>query len=51
MMRIRHIHAFDHDFDISVERVAGQLKITVTEGDKIRISRMTRDGESVPVNF
>ena len=51
MMRIRHIHAFDHDFDISVERIAGQLKITVTEGDKIRISRMTRDGESVPVNF
>ncbi len=50
-MRIRHIHAFDRDFDIAVERVAGQLKITVAEGDKIRISRMIRDGETVPVSF
>ncbi|HPH33383.1 MAG TPA: hypothetical protein PLB49_16085, partial [Chitinophagaceae bacterium] len=51
MMRIRHIHAFDRDFDISVERVAGQLKITIAEGDTIRFSRLIRDGETVPVRF
>ncbi len=51
MMRIRHIHAFDSDFDITAERAAGQLKITVAEGDKIRISRIIRDGETVPVSF
>ncbi len=50
-MRIRHIHAFDNDFEITVERVGGQLKITIAEGDTIRFSRLIRDGETVPVRF
>lgn len=51
MMSLRHIHAFNRDFDITAERVAGQLKLTVSEGNKIRISRVIKEGDTVPIRF
>jgi hypothetical protein len=33
-MRLRHIHSFQRDIDIAVERIDGKLKISITEGEK-----------------
>ncbi|MBK9642827.1 MAG: hypothetical protein IPO72_16505 [Saprospiraceae bacterium] len=50
-MSLRHIRAFERDFDIVVERVDGRLKIMITEGEKTLLNKIIKDGDSVHVNF
>jgi hypothetical protein len=50
-MRLRHIHSFQRDIDIAVERIDGKLKISITEGEKTLLDKIIMDGESVHVNF
>jgi hypothetical protein len=51
VMKLRHIHAFERDFDITVERVNKMLKITVSDGKKVVINKLVKDGDEVNVNL
>lgn len=50
-MSLRHIRAFDHDLDIVIEREDGKKKVTISEGDKVLITKFIKDGEIVKVNL
>ncbi|MFZ1313045.1 MAG: hypothetical protein WAR38_09285 [Chitinophagaceae bacterium] len=50
-MSLRHIRAFEHDFDIIVERAGGKLKVTLSEGEKIIMTKLIKDGDLVKVHF
>jgi len=50
-MSLRQIRAFQHDFDIVVERIEGQLKVTVTDGERTIVNQFIKDGDRVEVNF
>jgi hypothetical protein len=50
-MNLRHIHAFERDFDIVVERVDGKLKVSVSNREKILVSRFVDEGEMIEVNL
>jgi hypothetical protein len=51
VMSLRHIHAFESDFDILVERIAGKLKVSISDRGKILVSRLINEGEIVDVNL
>jgi hypothetical protein len=51
VMKLRQIHAFERDFDIAVERAGSKLKITITDGKKVVISKVIKDGETVNIKF
>ncbi|WP_374173561.1 hypothetical protein [Flavobacterium tructae] len=51
MMKFRHINAFEHDFDITVERVDKKLKITISEGKKTIVKKIIKDGSTVNINL
>lgn len=51
MMKMRHINAFEHDFDITVERVDKKLKITVAEGKKIITKKIIEDGSTINISL
>jgi hypothetical protein len=51
MMKLRHINAFEHDFDITVERVDKKLKITISEGKKVIVKKIIKDGSTVNINL
>ncbi|OXB25105.1 hypothetical protein B0A80_02425 [Flavobacterium tructae] len=51
MMKLRHINAFEHDFDITVERVDKKLKITISEGKKTIVKKIIKDGSTVNINL
>ncbi|WP_264530849.1 hypothetical protein [Flavobacterium sp. N502540] len=51
MMKLRHINAFEHDFDITVERVDKKLKITISEGKKTIVKKVIKDGSTVNINL
>lgn len=50
-MSLRHIRAFQRDFDIVVARVDGKLKVTVTDKEKTLVDQFIKDGDRVEVNF
>ncbi len=50
-MSLRHVHAFNRDIDIVVERVGTKLKVIITEGEKILVDKLIDDGETVKVNL
>ncbi len=50
-MKLRHIHAFERDFDITVERIGKKLKITIADGQKIITNRLIKDGDKINVNL
>ena len=50
-MNLKRIHAFGHDFDISVERIEGKIKVTISENGKQVIDQRTNDGETISVRF
>lgn len=50
-MSLRHIRAFARDFDIVVERAGGKLKVTITEGEKVMMTKLIQDGEVVKVEL
>ncbi|MFW0739893.1 hypothetical protein [Flavobacterium sp. T12S277] len=51
IMKMRHINAFEKDFDITVERVDKKLKITVSEGKKIINKKVIEDGSTVNISL
>ncbi|BFM41707.1 hypothetical protein CFS9_03480 [Flavobacterium sp. CFS9] len=51
IMKLRHISAFEHDFDITVERADKKLKITISEGKKIIVKKVIKDGDTVNIVF
>lgn len=50
-MSLKHIHAFDSDFDIVVQRSGNQLKTTVSENGNKIIDEFFDDGKTVNVNL
>ena len=50
-MELKHIKAFENDFDISVERLKGKLKITVTSKGKIMKEKLFNDGETISIQL
>jgi len=50
-MKLRHVFAFEKDFDITVERASQKLKITISEGKKIVFNTVIKEGESVNINL
>ncbi len=50
-MEMKHINAFQSDFDISVERVGGKLKITISSNDKVLKEKLINDGETLSVQL
>ncbi|MNR67873.1 hypothetical protein D3C85_1920960 [compost metagenome] len=46
-MKLRNIYAFGHNFDLTVERVNKKLKITVSEGKKILINKIIKEGDTI----
>lgn len=50
-MKLRHIHAFDRDFDINVQRVNKKLKITISENKKIILDKLVADGDEITVTL
>lgn len=47
VMKLRNIYAFGHNFDLTVERVNKKLKITVSEGKKILINKIIKEGDTI----
>lgn len=50
-MELKHINAFQSDFNISVERIKGKLKVTITSNDKIVKEKLINDGETLSVQL
>jgi hypothetical protein len=50
-MELKHIKAFQSDFDISVERVKQKLKITILSNDKVLNEKLINDGETLSVQL
>ena len=48
-MSLHHIRAFQQDITISVERKDTQLKITVSNNDKVIIDKLIKEGDAVKV--
>ncbi|MEO6289694.1 MAG: hypothetical protein ABIO76_07235, partial [Ginsengibacter sp.] len=49
-MILKHIHAFDRDFDIVVQRVDNKLRTTVSENGNKIIDEFINEGSTVKVN-
>lgn len=48
-MSLKHIHAFDRDFDIVVQRIGNKLKTTVSESGNKIIDKLINEGDIVKV--
>jgi len=51
VMKLNRIHAFEHDFDIAVERAGKDLKIKITSNNKLVTQKVIKDGNSVSIKF
>jgi hypothetical protein len=50
-MKLRHIRAFNHDFDIVVEKINNQLKVSISEREMSIFTKIINNGESIDFNF
>ena len=50
-MSIHHLHAFNRDLDIVIERSGLKLKLTINDGGKILVDKLINAGESVEVKI
>lgn len=50
-MGLKHIHAFDRDFDIVVQRIGNKLKTTVSESGNKIVDKLINEGDIVKVNL
>lgn len=50
-MKLKHIHAFERDFDITVERAGKNLKLKITDGKKLAISKVIKDGSTINIKL
>jgi hypothetical protein len=51
VMSLRHIRAFERDFDIVVERIDGKMKVKVSDGEKILVNKLIKDGDMIKANL
>jgi cellobiose phosphorylase len=51
LMKMRHINAFERDFDITVERVDKKLKITVSDKKKVLVNKVIKDGDTINITL
>lgn len=51
VMKLRQIHAFEKDFDITVERVNEKLKVTISNGKKIVFTKRIKDGNTINIHL
>lgn len=45
VMSIRHIRLFQRDLSITVERLSGRLRVRVTDGEKLILEKLVKEGE------
>ena len=50
-MSLRHILAFNHNFDITVERKDDKLNVTVSRLGEIVLNKLIKEGDEVKVEF
>lgn len=50
-MSLRHIRAFEHDFDMVVERADGKLNVTISDGGKTIFTKLITDGDMVNIDY
>ena len=50
-MKLKQIHAFEHDFDITVERAGKNLKLKITDGKKLLINKVIKDGSTINIKL
>ena len=46
-MKLLHLRLFQLDLSMKVERVGGRLQVTVTDGEKIIVDRLVKEGEEL----
>ena len=51
VMKLRQIHAFEKDFDITVERVNKNLKVTISNGKKMLFTKLIKDGSTINIKL
>ncbi|NWJ52146.1 MAG: hypothetical protein HXX14_14920 [Bacteroidetes bacterium] len=50
-MELKHIRAFQNDFDVTVERVKGKLKIFITSNKKIVREMLINEGDTISIQL
>ncbi|SMO91641.1 hypothetical protein [Flavobacterium nitrogenifigens] len=50
-MKLKRIHAFERDFDITVERAGKNLKLKITDGKKLTINKVIKDGNTINIKL
>ncbi|WP_343706944.1 hypothetical protein [Flavobacterium sp.] len=50
-MKLKRIHAFERDFDITVERAGKNLKLKITDGKKLVINKVIKDGNTINIEL
>ncbi len=51
VIKLNQIHAFEHDFDIAVERAGKDLRIKIMSNNKLVINKVITDGSSISIKF
>ncbi|MXO04918.1 hypothetical protein [Flavobacterium sp. HBTb2-11-1] len=50
-MKLKRIHAFERDFDITVERAGKNLRLKITDGKKLAINKVIKDGSTINIEL
>lgn len=50
-MKLKRIHAFERDFDITVERAGKNLRLKITDGKKLAINKVIKDGNTINIEL
>lgn len=50
-MALRNIHSFGSEFDISIERIKGKIKVMVKAGDRVVTNKHINNNETISVKF
>jgi hypothetical protein len=50
-MSLKHMKAFGHNLDINVKRNSGQLTVTISNGNKVVLSKTVKEGEIISINL
>ncbi|WP_343587034.1 hypothetical protein [Flavobacterium sp.] len=51
IMKLKGIHAFECDFDITVERAGKNLRLKITDGKKLAINKVIKDGTTINIKL
>ena len=50
-MKLKGIHAFERDFDITVERAGKNLRLKITDAKKLAINKVIKDGSTINIEL